>query len=75
MYDIHDTKAMKKHQGVLSMIILGLQPMSIVENPGFLMNQRLMDPSYEVASTPFYTTLLDKVLLIYVVVLLQKTKN
>ena len=44
------------------MIVLGLQPMSIVENPGFLMNQRLMDPSYEVASTPFYTNLLDKVL-------------
>ena len=42
------------------MVILDLQPWSIVNDPGFLIYSSQMDPHYKVASDKFYRGLLDK---------------
>ena len=36
VYDIHDARAKEKHKGILMMVILDLQPWSMVNDPGFL---------------------------------------
>ena len=58
-YDIHDARAKEKHKGIL-MLVLDLQPWSIVNDPGFLFYSSQMDPNYKVASNKFYRGLLDK---------------
>ena len=60
MYDIHDARAKEKHKGILMMVILDLQPWSMVNDPGFLYYSTQMDPHYQVASDKFYRGLLDK---------------
>ena len=42
------------------MVVLDLQPWSIVNDPGFLFYSNQMDPHYKVASDKFYRGLLDK---------------
>ena len=42
------------------MVILDLQPWSIVNDPGFLFFSNQMDPHYKLASDKFYRGLLDK---------------
>jgi hypothetical protein len=59
-YDIHDARAKEKHRGILMMVVLDLQPWSIVNDPGFLYFSSQMDPNYKVASDKFYRGLLDK---------------
>ena len=59
-YDIHDARAKEKHRGILMMVVLDLQPWSIVNDPGFLYYSSQMDPHYKVASDKFYRGLLDK---------------
>ena len=60
VYDIHDARAKEKHKGILMMVILDLQPWSMVNDPGFLYFSNQMDPHYHVASDKFYRGLLDK---------------
>ena len=60
VYDIHDSRAKEKHRGILMMVILDLQPWSIVNDPGFLFFSNQMDPHYKLASDKFYRGLLDK---------------
>ena len=59
-YDIHDARAKEKHRGILMMVIMDLQPWSMVNDPGFLYFSSQMDPHYKVASDKFYRGLLDK---------------
>ena len=59
-YDIHDARAKEKHKGILMMVIMDLQPWSMVNDPGFLYFSSQMDPHYKVASDKFYRGLLDK---------------
>ena len=59
-YDIHDLRARERHRGVLMMVILDLQPWSIVNDPGFLYYSNTLDPHYKVASDKFYRGLLNK---------------
>ena len=59
-YEIHDARAKEKHRGILMMVVLDLQPWSIVNDPGFLYYSNQMDPHYKVASDKFYRGLLDK---------------
>jgi hypothetical protein len=59
-YDIHDLRARERHKGVLMMVILDLQPWSIVNDPGFLYYSNTLDPHYKVASDKFYRGLLSK---------------
>ena len=53
-YDIHDARAKEKHKGILMMVIMDLQPWSMVNDPGFLYFSSQMDPHYKVASDKFY---------------------
>ena len=59
-YDIHDARAKDRHKGILMMVILDLQPWSIVNDPGFLYYSNQLDSHYKVASDKFYRGLLDK---------------
>ena len=59
-YDVHDARAKEKHRGILMMVVLDLQPWSIVNDPGFLFYSGQMDPHYKVSSDKFYRGLLDK---------------
>ena len=59
-YDIHDARAKERHRGILMMVVMDLQPWSIVNDPGFLYFSSQMDPHYKVASDKFYRGLLDK---------------
>lgn len=59
-YDIHDARAKERHRGVLMMVVLDLQPWSIVNNPGFLHYSYQLDPHFKLASDTFYRNLLDK---------------
>ena len=60
-YDIHDQRAKEKHKGILMMVIMDLQPWSIVNDPGFVYCAHQLDPHYRIASATFYRSLLDKV--------------
>ena len=60
MYDIHDIRAKERHKGVLMMVVLDLQPWTIVENAGFNYYSYQMDPHYKLGSINFYRSLLDK---------------
>ena len=60
-YDIHDQRAKEKHKGILMMVIMDLQPWSIVNDPGFIYCAHQLDPHYKIASATFYRGLLDKV--------------
>ena len=42
---MEDTRAKERHIGVLSMIVLDLQPFSIVSDPGFNYYSYKMDPN------------------------------
>ena len=53
-YDIHDARAKERHRGVLMMVVLDLQPWSIVNNPGFLHYSYQLDPHFKLASDTFY---------------------
>ena len=59
-YDIHDVRAKDRHRGILTMVIMDLQPWSFVNDPGFPYYSSVMDPHYRVASRKFYRELLDK---------------
>ena len=59
-YDIHDLRAKELHKGVLKMVILDLQPWSIVNDPGFIFYSYQMNPKYKLASDKFYRGLLNK---------------
>ena len=59
-YDVHDPRAKARHRGVLMMVILDLQPWSIVNNAGFLQYSYALDPHFKVPSDTFYRSLLDK---------------
>ena len=59
-YDIHDARTKERHRGVLMMVVLDLQPWSIVNNPGFLHYSYQLDPHFKLASDTFYSNLLDK---------------
>ena len=60
VYDIHDQRAKEKHKGILMMVIMDLQPWSIVNDPGFVYCAHQLDPHYKIASATFYRGLLDK---------------
>ena len=57
---IYDARAKEKHKGILMMVIMDLQPWSMVNDPGFLYFSSQMDPHYKVASDKLYRGLLDK---------------
>ena len=59
-YDIHDQRAKDKHKGILMMVIMDLQPWSIVNDPGFIYCAHQLDPHYKIPSATFYRSLLDK---------------
>ena len=60
VYDIHDPRSKDRHRGILSMVVLDLQPWTFVSDPGFIYYSSRMDPHYKVASTTFYRELLGK---------------
>ena len=60
IYSFQDLRAKDKHKGVLMMVILDLEPWTIVDNPGYIFNSYQLDPHYKVGSATFYRNLLDK---------------
>ena len=59
-YAVTDPRARDKHRGILTMMVVDLQPFSIVNNPGFLNYSKLLDPRFTIGSDIFYRRLLDK---------------
>ena len=59
-YPIEDPRAKERHVGVLSMIVLDLQPFSFVSDPGFNYYSNRMDPNFKIASETYYRKCLDK---------------
>ena len=59
-YKIDDPRAKERHIGVLSMMVLDLQPFSFVSDPGFNHFCYRMDPNYKIGSETFYRNCLDK---------------
>ena len=59
-YGVHDPRAKDRHRGVLMMVVLDLQPWSIVNNAGFLQYSYALDPHFKLPSDTFYRRLLDK---------------
>ena len=62
LYPMKDPRAMDRHRGVLSMMILDLQPVSIVDDPGFKIFSTSMDKHFKVGSRHFYS---DKIVKVY----------
>ena len=60
-YNIKDERAKSKHRGILTMMIVDLEPFRMVNNPGFLNYSKLLDPRFAVGSDMFYRRLLQKV--------------
>ena len=59
-YKIDDARAKERHVGVLAMIVLDLQPFSVVSDPGFIYYSNRMDPHFKLASETYYRTCLSK---------------
>ena len=60
-YKINDPRAKEKHRGVLSMMIMDIQPFSVVEDIGFRLLCQTMDPHFQLGSRHFYSDTLIKV--------------
>ena len=56
--DFNSEKAQRLHKSVLEMIVLDLMPWSTVNKPGFLRNQKLSTPNFELASEKYYCDML-----------------
>ena len=61
VYNINDPRAREKHRGVLSMMILDLQPFSIVENYGFNLYSMALDNHFKLGSRKYYHDLINKI--------------
>ncbi|XP_047135522.1 zinc finger BED domain-containing protein 4-like [Hydra vulgaris] len=57
--DSNSEKGQKFHKSIFEMMILDLQPWSIVNDAGFLRHHALIAPNYEIASEKYYRSLLD----------------
>ena len=56
-----DPRAIAGHKGVLSMIILDMQPFNLVRQRGFMMSNYLTTPSLKLHGPEWYADKLDKV--------------
>ena len=57
--DTNSEKGQKFHKSIFEMIILDLQPWSIVNDPGFLRHHAPIAPNYEIASEKYYRSMLN----------------
>ena len=57
--DTNSEKGQKFHKSIFEMIILDLQPWSVVNDPGFLRHHALIAPNYEIASEKYYRSMLN----------------
>ncbi|XP_012558654.2 zinc finger BED domain-containing protein 4-like [Hydra vulgaris] len=57
--DSNSENSQKFHKSIFEMMILDLQPWSIVNDAGFLRHHALIAPNYEIASEKYYRSLLD----------------
>jgi hypothetical protein len=60
-YEINSAAAKDKHKAILWPILLGQKPFSYVNDPGTVLQVRLLDPSYRLCSSAFYRDKLGKI--------------
>ena len=59
-YLITDPRAKERHVAVLMMVVLDLQPFTIVNDPGFIYYSNRMDSHFKVGSETYYRNCLQK---------------
>ncbi len=64
-YDMYSAAALACHKSVLWPILMDDQPYSWVEQPGTVMQYRILSPMYELHSATFYRDMIGKVTSIY----------
>jgi hypothetical protein len=57
--DTNSEKGQRFHKSIFEMILLDIQPWSVVNDPGFLRHQALIAPNYEIASEKYYRNMLN----------------
>ena len=57
--DSNSEEGLKFHRSIFEMIILDLQPWSIVNNPGFLRHHAVFTPHFDIGSEKYYQSMLN----------------
>ena len=59
-YTLNDARDKTRTRNLIKMIIIDLQPFSMVSDAGFLNYSFVMDPHYKVKSETYYKNIFDK---------------
>jgi len=57
--DTNSEKGQKFHKSIFEMILLDIQPWSVVNDPGFLRHHALIAPNYEIGNEKYYRSMLN----------------